>query len=330
MMQMTRLSPIIMSALLAFCGSVFSRVSPVTVDFIDSAAVNDTVIRLKDIAVILFPGIENQPIALQNTVVGEAAPAGYTRLVSTDEVFDYVLKTRCPNFSFVRTPKKVLRVATIFQEKKVSEYEGFIKKFLGDSIKWPSGDFSISIKNGEEKWKCLKMPFEVGMAGLVAGYPRGNINLKIIARQGTKTYSIPVVCYVTVVTSVVVANNTINRGAQLSAENCQIERKDITRFGYEPITNLSSLKDYLTIRTVPKETIIHEKMVMRAPVIAKDELVYLVVESGVVKVSALMRAREAGAVGDRIWVENEMSHKLIKAIVVGKGKTMLLEGEKMI
>jgi hypothetical protein len=54
------------------------------------------------------------------------------------------------------------------------------------------------------------------------------------------------------------------------------------------------------------------------------------VNNGPVKVSVIMRAREKGTLGDRIWVQNEMNHKLFKVKIVGKGLVQLMQGVKMI
>jgi flagella basal body P-ring formation protein FlgA len=311
-------------------GAASSELPVVSLKFLDSATVSDTVIRLGDIARLQTALSPEQMDKLNKTVIGEAAPAGFSRRVNSDDVIGYVLKSKFAGFSFKRQPQKIMRVSTVCQEIKIDRYENLIEKYVRDSVKWRAGDYTVQLRNKEEKWKCLPGPVTVQMAGLAEKYPRGNVNLRLIARQGSKTYLIPAVCYVTVVTPVVVAKTNISRGTPLTTENCIIERKDITRFGYEPLTSLEAIQDLLSLRTISKETIIHEKMITRAPVVIKDERVYLVVDRKQIRVSVAMRAREPGAVGDRIWVENEMSHKLIKTKVVGKGKVQLLEGEKAI
>jgi flagella basal body P-ring formation protein FlgA len=39
------------------------------------------------------------------------------------------------------------------------------------------------------------------------------------------------------------------------------------------------------------------------------------------------RARESGSIGDKIWVENEMTHKLLKTKVIDHGKVILITAE---
>jgi flagella basal body P-ring formation protein FlgA len=304
--------------------------APVSVMFHDSATVNDTVIRLGDIATVCsaMPNAEFE--SLRNAVVGEAAPAGYCRKVNTDDVVTFVLNKNYTGFTFAKARKKAITVSTACQEKKVGEFRDLIEKYLGDSVKWLPEDYSVSVRNTDEKWKCLKGPIDVSVSGLLTKYPKGNVNLKLAARQNSKIYSIPVVCCVTVVTPVVTAKTTIPRGTLLTSGNCAVERKDITNFAGYPFSSLSQLNEVIANRTIGPETILQEKLTTHMPIIGKDEQVYVIIDRGVVRVSIIMRAREQGALGDKIWVENELTHKLLKTKIIGKGKVELLEGVKTI
>ena len=90
------------------------------------------------------------------------------------------------------------------------------------------------------------------------------------------------------------------------------------------------MRDLVSNRTIQPEMIVHDGLASRIPIVGKDEQVYVVVDKGLVRISIIMRAREQGAIGDKIWVENEMTHKLLKTKIIGKGKVELLEGVKTI
>jgi flagella basal body P-ring formation protein FlgA len=302
----------------------------VTVTFRDSTTVNDTVIRLSDIAVLNSDGSPENLQVLKNAIVGEAAPAGYCRKVNSGEVVTYVLKKASAGFSFAPITSKAVLVRTAFTEKKIADYEQAIVKYVSDSVAWEPGDFSVTVRNSDEKWKCLDKPITVQVTGLSSKLPKGNVNLKLIVNQYAKVYSVPVVCFVTVGTPVIVAKTAIPRGTMLTSENCVSERKDITHYACNPFTDLSQLNGLIVNRTIQPETILNAKLTSRMPIIGKDEQVYVVVDRGRVRVSIIMRARGQGALGDMIWVENELTHKLLKTKVIGKGKVELMEGVKAI
>jgi flagella basal body P-ring formation protein FlgA len=96
------------------------------------------------------------------------------------------------------------------------------------------------------------------------------------------------------------------------------------------MTSLLQLDEMIANRSLQRETILNNKLMMRVPIIGKDEQVNVVVDRGLVRISIIMRAREQGALGDKIWVENELTHKLLKTKIIGKGKVELLEGVKTI
>lgn len=196
---------IVMLCLLA--SSYASGTLRASIVFLDSATVNDTVIRLGDIAVFNSDASMEKLEALKNAVVGEAAPAGYCRKVNPGDVVAYVLKKAGAEegISFATNRNKAVTVATAFTEKKVGDYQQLIIKYISDSVKWQPGDYTVSVRNIDEKWKCLDKPLTVQVAGLSSKFAKGNVNLKLVARQYSRVYSVPVVCFVTVVTPVISA-----------------------------------------------------------------------------------------------------------------------------
>ncbi len=300
-----------------------------SISFKDSAIVNDTCIRLSDVAIVTSDCSPNETRDFISKIVGESAPAGYCRKVNSDDIISYVLKKDFPNYTVVSKHKSI-KVSTFSVDKKVGDYKEKIIGFLTDSISWNAQDYKVEIRNENEKWKCLNTPVSVQITGLSNRYPKGNLNLKLLAKQNSKIYTIPVTCFITVNASVVVAKRPILRGEAINSDNCSIERRDITRFGYEPFSNNAILKDMIASRTIPKDAILYDKYLTKLPIVAKDDQVFVIVDRGVVKVSIIMRAREQGAMGDRIWVENENTHKLIKTKIIGKGTVELLQGGKVI
>jgi flagellar basal body P-ring formation protein FlgA len=300
------------------------------INFQDSVMVNDTVIRFGDIACFQSYGYSDQIDKIKDIAVGEAAPAGFSRFVNTNEALFFVSEKGFKELSIKKKTSAAVKVITMSDEKKVGDYEELIKKFFADSVRWNCNDYSIEIRNKDEKWNCLKKPCSVEISGPITRYPKGIVNLRLKAKQNSKSYSVPVVCAVKVIAPVLVARVAISKGTFLTNDNCEIEKKDISHFAYNPLTSYSEMKDLIASRAIARDVIIHDKLTTRFPVIGKDEQVNVMVDKGKIRISIIMRSRQQGAIGDKIWVENELSHKLIKTRVVGKGKVELLEGEKSI
>jgi flagella basal body P-ring formation protein FlgA len=311
----------------------FLQVIPVKVSaevvctFFDSAKVNDTIIRLGDIAACSGAPEGISLEELKRTYIGEAAPAGYSRFMNADDVIRHYLhlaKIKCVS---KENSLKRISVKTDFQEISLSSYEPDIEKYIKSKVGWPEGDYQLKINNKTQKMKCLKQPFSTDIEGLSSKYPKGNFNCKFIVHQGFKSFEVPISCCISIITPVVVSSCKIGRGILLSAENCHIEKMDITHFNYMPYITLHDLDNKLISRSVNSGAIIHEKLALSIPLVERDQMVRLVVVKGKIMACIDARARESGIMGNTILVENEMTHKLLKAKVVKKGQVVLLSGD---
>lgn len=301
--------------------------SQILVSFLDSSVVNDTIIRLGDIARIegTAPGVTLDE--LKQTPVGEAAPVGYSRFVNSKDAFLLAGRMNVKVCIVDKSKCKRVLVKTGYQEKSVGDFEDAVRSYLNDKIGWQRAEYSVSILNKDEKWKSLPKPFTIKIDGLSSKYPKGNINLKLIAEQGTKQFINTVSCFLKISVPAVVAKINIPRGTILTDENCSIEEKDITNYNYIPYNKLIEIENTKSSRAIQTGTIICDKLVFKTPIIERDDQVQIVVTHGRVRICMSARARESGSVGEKIWVENEMTHKLLKTKVLSHGKVILIDGE---
>jgi flagella basal body P-ring formation protein FlgA len=296
--------------------------------FTDSCKVSDTIIRLENIATL--NGADNVISKIKTTVIGENAPCGYFRYVNSNEVLNFILKQKYPEVCFICNKEKRIKVFATYKEIIIGNYEEDIKNYIYSNVDWNKENVVISLKNKEEKIKCLDLPFNITISGLKNKYPKGNLNLKLTVSQGGKTFSAPVLCFVSVVAPVVVSSQTIKRGEMLTKENCKLKNIDITNLAYMPITKLEDLENLISTRTILSGIVIHDKNTTKIPDIKKDDMVFLEIKRKNICISLAVRARENGVIGNKIWVENETSKKLLRALIIGKGKVKLLQGDDAI
>jgi flagellar basal body P-ring formation protein FlgA len=320
-----RTLPPLLGIIISFSPVFFEASALVRLDFFDSAVVNDTVLRLGDIAAISGDPDGETDQSYAKLPIGEAAPAGYSRYVNTGDVVLNSLKGRNISADFPKA--KRIRVRTDFQECGISGCEEYIRRQIYKKIGWDSASCQIKIKNLNEKWKCLKRPYSVSVEGFPTQYPRGNSNCKLIVSQLGKQIIVPMECIVTVCLPVVIASVKIKRGEVLSSENCRTEKIDITHFKYMPYRSLSEIKNQVISRTINPGTIIHDKLCAPVPAIHRDEMVQLIVIKGRIRASIMARARESGVIGENILVENEMTHKIVKAQIKNHGQVVLFQGD---
>jgi flagella basal body P-ring formation protein FlgA len=300
----------------------------VYLDFYDSAIVNDTIVKIGDIAEVTGTDFKDKIKHVKDITIGEAAPVGYSRFFNSNDAMKLLMREKELGNISCNCKNKRLIVKTGFREKRVGDFEQEIIKYVKDKIMWQPDDYKLAIMNSNKKCKCLNKPFDIEISGLSEKYPKGNINFKLTIVQSTQKYSVNIACRITVCTQVVIANSTINRKSRFNETNCFIEKRDITNFNYIPCTRLSDVCNKTASRTVSPGTIIHEKIIAKTPDIERDEQVQVIVNNGRVKISMSALAREAGCCGDKIWVENEMTHKLLKVKIVEPGRVVLMQGEE--
>ena len=299
----------------------------ISLSFLDSCVVNDTAIKLGDVARINADCSDSLLNQINQMPVGESAPAGYSRYVNSNDMLLFAMRVRFPKLTPIVSPNKRILVTTAYQEKTIGEYGDCIVNYLMEKIGWPEGACTILINNKDEKWKCLPQPIAVKVEGLASKFPRGNFNLKLIGLQGSRRYSTNVSCVIKVVLPVLVAKMDIPRGTILSAENCSVESHDITHCNFSPLSTLKEIENTKSSRNIALGSIIHERLLSKIPVIERDDQVMVIVTHGRVKICMSVRARQAGSIGEKIWVENEMTHKLLKTKVIDHRNVILLTGE---
>ena len=299
----------------------------ITISFLDSSVVNDTLIRLGDIARVEGTASESMIDEIKQIPIGESAPPGYSRFVNSMDALLYASRMKYKSLLIDNAKCRRILVKTDFQEKSMGDFEDTVRSFLYEKIGWQRGKYSVSILNKNEKWKCLLKPFTIKLEGPSSKYPKGNVNLKLLVEQGSKLYSYTISCLIKVIVPVVVSKMNIPRGVMLTGENCLIEEKDITHYDYVYYNMLDKIENTKSSRAIQAGTIICDKVVLTIPSIERDDQVQVVVSQGRVRICMSARARESGSVGEKILVENEMTHKLLKTRVLSHGKVVLLNAE---
>jgi len=300
----------------------------VKLSFIDSVMVNDTVIRLGDIAVIDC-GDAALASAFRAFAVGEAAPAGFSRFVNTEDLVSFNIRRSFKDVNVVAVDQKRVKVASDYRSVTVGEFEEAIRKHAAERLEWGAGEWSLTVANPESSTKIGKGGVSVEVSGIDNPFAKGNVRLTVTLRVGARVYRIPAACKIFVKAPVLVAARPIQRGEELNEENTMIQLTDITNFSYAPLTKLPKAGTATALRFVPMGGVLHDKALRAIPLVARGDQVRIHYIGQRVKISVLGTARDSGGSGERVWVENLQTGKLIRATVSGKGSVVVhQEGEK--
>jgi len=300
---------------------------PVKLHFFDSVLVNEAKVLLQDIAEIHGQLDESKYSVLRETVVGDAAPAGYSRYMNAYDVIQFVLSPQYKNIAIQASGAKRVKISTDARKRSVGDFEEQILDYLHESISWKTDEYTVSIKNKDREWKCYRKPCRIALKGLMSPYPKGNIRIKLEISQDETKFTIPVMCKVRVQVPVVCAAETIARNEIINESNLEYVKMDISGFRHTPFCDINAVTGKKAVRILTPGAILHKGCIKAIPDVYKGDNVFILINKGPIKVSVPARAREEGVKGDRIWVENLKTHKLIRVKVAGKGIVHLNKGE---
>jgi len=206
------------------------------------------------------------------------------------------------------TPMTVVGVAEV--RKVITDYvlhktealnaQVSIKKIgFGGEFRLPPGQISYEVV-GPERWE---------------GY--GNATLSLIVRvddQVKRNLAVPV--EVEALAQMVVTARALDRAEVLSASDLVLDRRDLGRLQGGFLTSIEEAVGLRMKNSLRANAPLRKDYLERVPVVKAGQIVNIVVENEVIKITTPGRARQSGAVGDLITVQNVSSQKELAGRVV--------------
>jgi flagella basal body P-ring formation protein FlgA len=312
---------------LAMISTIIAK--PVAIlSFIDSATVNDTAIYLHDIAAIATdsPDLRKQ---LSAAIAGPIAPPGYSRFINTSDLLLYRLQPAFKDIDFNITENKRIVVRTAGIVRKIGDYANVVETYLHEHIDWKQGEWSFVIENSEETWKSLDLPMVVSIEKPAAlktatSYPRGHLQLQFVVNQRERVTRIPITCLLKISAPVVVSKHALNRGKVIDSNDIELKKADVSGLGPDPYYKIEDLLGKKTMQNINQGSILFNKLLAPVPAVSKGDQLAINITQGNVRISVLAIARENGNLGQKIWVENSTTHKLVRVIVKDKNSAVVL------
>jgi flagella basal body P-ring formation protein FlgA len=145
----------------------------------------------------------------------------------------------------------------------------------------------------------------------------GSASLAVLARQKDRVVSnIPVQVDVEALADMVVALRQLDHGTVINGADVTVQRRDVAAVGGKYTGNRDDMVGKRTRTTIKANAVVRTDQVEKVPVVKSGQMVTIVAENEVLKVSVAGKARSAGAAGDIIMVQNLNSLKEIPARVV--------------
>lgn len=145
----------------------------------------------------------------------------------------------------------------------------------------------------------------------------GAASLAVVARQNDRVVgNIPVQVDVEALAEMIVALRQLDHGTIITAMDVAVQKRDVAAVAGKFTRQAGDLVGKRTRTTIKANAAVRTDQVEKVPLVKSGQMVTIVAENEVFKISVSGRARSAGAEGDVIMVQNLNSLKEIPARVV--------------
>lgn len=170
---------------------------------------------------------------------------------------------------------------------------------ISDALKLPAGDIDYEVV-APQQWE---------------GW--GNVSIAVLARQSDKVVrNIPVWVDIEALTEMVVALRQIDSGDLISSADVTLQKRELSQSSHLAARTLADVVGKKVRTTLRANQPVRADLVERVPLVKSGQMVTIVAENEVLKISVSGKARSAGAEGDTIRVQNLTSLKEIPARVI--------------
>jgi flagellar basal body P-ring formation protein FlgA len=199
--------------------------------------------------------------------------------------------------------------------------EAELRRVVSDFLtrKTENLDAEISVKKigitGDLKLPAGKVTFEVVAPERWEGW--GNASLALIVRVDEQVRrNLTVQVEVEALTEMVVAARTLERGEVLGESDVALARRDLAHLQGRFCRTKEEVVGLRVKSALRANSPLRGDYLERVPIVKSGQLVTIVAENDVVRITASGRAKGSGALGDSITVQNLASQKEVAARVV--------------
>lgn len=148
----------------------------------------------------------------------------------------------------------------------------------------------------------------------------GTANLALIVRiDGQVKRNIPIKVEVEALAEMVVTVRQLEQGHKVVIGDVALQKRNLATAGDNPCRNIDDVIGKRLKRTVRGNMLLTSNLLEKIPIVKYGQIVTIVLENDILKITAKGRVKGAGAAGDMILVQNLSSQKDIQARVVDQG-----------
>ena len=280
----------------------------------DSVRINKPFITLGEIADIR--GEDQQVIELLKAVKLSKAPKpGMMKEIPGDSIETKILQSGVETATLTLYLPEKVAVKTEGIEISPQEIEGMVKKFILHKVPWDSKNVAITVSPVE----ALTLPqgavtYELSARKKEDFLGSANIALVFLV-DGQATKKIQVHVTVDVIQEVLVSNRPLRRHDVIAQEDMRLEKMNLAELQADVIADPGEVIGKRTKRNLAVNTPLRLTFLEMPPLVKRGDMVTIVAETDVLKITTKGVVTESGCKGDMVRVVNVNSRKELFAKV---------------
>lgn len=258
-------------------------------------------------------------VRVQNIVIGQSPPAGEERTLSGGYI-----TTRLKQHGFrpqdllLRVPEKI-RVTRASQRIESRDIEAAVLQAIRERSPWKAQKTTIRELRGIEPVILPpgSVQYEVTFPSNAnfLGPTSFSLSLRVAGNIEKRLYG---TAHIEVLQEVATIARPIARDDVIEAEDIQLKQMNRSRVPPRAVTEAEDLIGKRAKRPLQANTMVHTYEVEPLPFVQKGDVVLIVIESPLLKITATGEALERGGRGATIRVRNVGSNREIRAVVIDK------------
>jgi flagella basal body P-ring formation protein FlgA len=298
------------------CFPLFAWGTPLTITVQRSVVVQGPQITIGDVAEVRG-GSPQVAAKVRDTVIGQSPPAGQERTLHggyiATRLKQYGLQSRDLH---LHAPAKI-RVTRASQRIESRHIESIVVGAIYDQIPWQRQQTTIRTLRGIES--VILPPGKVRSEVIFPtntdflGPTSFTVLLRVAGNPEKRLYG---TANIEVTQEVVSTTRQLARHEIITAEDLGMTRVNLARMPRRVLMTAKEVIGKRTKRPLQAHAMIHAYEVELLPLVRKGDVVLILVESPLLKVSTMGEAMQPGQRGDTIRVKNIMSQREVRAVVV--------------
>ena len=306
------------------CGVPSAYAKTLTITVRPQAFVEGPQLTIGDVAEV-HGDVPSTVAKVRQIVIGQSPPAGEERNVHGGYIMTRLKQHGVYDDDVVIEVPEKIRITRAFQRIEPRDVETAVMRAIQRHMTWDAKQTTVQELRGVEAVLLPPGPVEYDVTFPLnsdfLGPTSFTVAFRVAGNVEARQYG---TAYIDVTQDVVTTARPIARNEIIEAADVRLTRMNMARVSQQVHKHAEDVVGKRARRSLQANTVIHTHEVENLPTVQKGDMVLMLAESALLKVSTMGEALESGMRGETIRIRNVTSNREVRAIVVDKKTVKVL------